>query len=746
MGEPALRLTTHGPAPIAWEDWVPIDQAARALGVHRDSLGRRCRQKLAADGFAMRAKPPAGGVEQWFVHRAYHPAKLAHGRLEQFAADQPDLGAYTERQREIAWARWDIVVRFREAKRTRPGAVHHWMPSFVEEMKAIVAAPLAERGLKLRISARSVQRWHQACETIADIEKLIDKRGGDTRSQGDAAFWDAFAQLYLTQDNRDARPCWKRAKQWAEENGHDACSYKSLLRQLDSRIPPAVQLAHRDPKAYRDTTEPTAQLHPETFATGERLEGDQRTCDVRVVMPDGRIGRPTLTAWIDWRTRRVMGHVVEAYGDSTTISAAMYRAISDPANIAGPPRIAWVDNGKDYLSTAGDDAKRGKKIEDADQPRFRGLYAHLGIDLHLALPKGPRGKGRIERFFQTKGRQLDAFLVGYCGPAPEHRPESLAELEKQPAKLMTLAEYREHVARWIDAYNADADHRKADLVDEQGRPISPDAAFAAWCPARRRLQNPEALKYLLMKWHKPRPVTKNGVRIEVDGQSFYYGASNTTLIPFRNVRGRRKRYVIPAFDPEDTASIYVFDEQLRFVCIAGLNHGGGLYGTEANRQQMKQIARDRRKFNRAAKQYYEGMMGSLLTNEERLILESGKHRKNRDAAPAAQTGTDDRPIQPVQTPLDDQMKALQTAETRRNAGASPIPFTSLSEEWGSAFPSPEPPADDADDDGDGFSDMLSGMKIEPTSAALRGKAARPRQRRRPQPSLQDLGPGKGGEL
>lgn len=457
MSSEALKLDAGRAVPIDWSAWVAVDDAAQALGLHRDSLSRRCRDQLEAMGLAMRLRSSHGGPAGWWVSRRYDP-RLAHGRLEQFAAEAPDLGRFSEAQRQSAWARWEIVVRFRQAKRERRGAVLSWLPAFAAEVLAAVVAPVeAKYGVRLKVSPRSIRRWDADCPTIADIDKLIDKRGGDARSQGDEAFWSKFKSLYLTDDAREAKECWRRTKQWAQANGQDYCSYRSLLNQLDRRIPPAAQLSYRDPKAYRDMVEPTAELHPETFATNERWESDERICDVRVRLPDGTIGRPVFTAWMDWRTRRIMGYVVEAFGDSTTISAALYHALTSDGSIGGPPRIAWTDNGKDYLSVGG---RTRRKIEDADVPRFRGLYAMLGIDLHLANPKGPRGKGRIERFFQTKGDKLDAFLPGYCGNAPENRPESLAELENRPEKLLSLAEYRERVAAWIIEYNASADQRQ----------------------------------------------------------------------------------------------------------------------------------------------------------------------------------------------------------------------------------------------------------------------------------------------
>lgn len=649
-------------------DWLPASEAAERLDVNRDGLTRKCREQLADAGLAIYKRLP-GSPPGWLIHRSYDPRLNA----DQDAIEAPDLDKFTDYQQQLAWARWDCVCRFRQARDTRSGAISSWLPGFIEELRAVVGKPLAERfGKPLKISRRTLYEWDRRCATIADIAELIDKRGGDQTSRGSGAFWEYFGSLFLTDDRRTMKACWRRAREWAKAEGVEACSYQSLRRQIDQRIPPLVQLAHRDPKKYRDQCEPTARLDSETFAVNQRWESDQRRCDVRVVMPDGSIGRPVLTAWIDWRTRRCVGYRVEAYGDSETICVSLHAALTDESNIGGPPEIAWTDNGVDYLSVGGGNPR--KRIADADVPTWRGIYAMLGIELHLALPKGPRGKSRIERWFQTKGQQLDAFLPGYCGNEPKNRPESLAAKEKDPAQLMTLGEYRRRVQAWIAQYNADDEHDKADLA-EDGVKLSPDEAYQRWCPAARRFEKPEALKYLLMRWHKPLTVSKDGVRIEVDGQSFYYGGSETKLIPYRGNRGKVKRYVFAAYDPHDVSSIYVWEAVKRgdvhepgaFICQAMMNHAGGAYGTEANRQQMKQIARERRRFNRAVKEYRSEGPRQLMRPEERLILAAQKSAKpDRTGG-----GDDDTPlaIRPVQTAIDSDLKAIRDGELRQAAGA-----------------------------------------------------------------------------
>jgi len=616
-------------------------------------------------------EPLDNGQQGWLVHRDYD-ARL---REQPGKAEAPDLSGYTARQQRMAWARWRCVCRFREAKQTHGGPVSCWLPALVEQLKREVAEPLAaNHGDKFSVSRRSLYEWDGRAATVANLANLVDRRGKESAGRGSESFWKYFGALYLTDDRRTAKTCWRKARERAAVDGAESPSYQYTMRRLDERFPPAVQAAYRYPKQYRDQVEPTAQLHPETFAVGERWESDQRTCDVRVVMPDGSIGRPVLTAWIDWRSRRCMGHRVEPYGDSETIAASLHSGLTSEANLGGPPRIAWVDNGVDYLSVAG--RSRSRKLSKADEVVFRGTLELLGIELHLALPRGPRGKARIERWFQTKGRQLDAFLPGYVGNEPANRPESLAALEKDPSNLMTLAEYRRRVDAYVAEFNASADHDKADLADESGVKLSPDEAYRRWCPERRVYLQPKMLKHLLRKWDKPVPVTKQGVRVTVDGQSYHYGATEPALIPYRAGAGRRRKgkRVFVSYDPQDVGHVYLWEAIERdgaweigpFICTAELNHAGGAYGTEANRRQMKQVARDRRKFNKAVKAYREGAPEQLMRPENRLVLTAHRERVERDGR-----GDDPDPplpIKPVTTPIDDQADAVARAELRQAAG------------------------------------------------------------------------------
>ncbi len=189
-------------------DWLPVSVVAHALGKDRDHLTRQCRQQLQASGMAI-LDTLGNGRTGWLIHRNFDPRL----RTVDAAIDLPHLDDYTERQRMTAWAKWDCVCRYRQAKRERGGSIKTWMPAFIAELTAAVIDPLNDRhGTTLTLSYGSLRRWDKDAPTITDLPNLIDQRGGDQRSQGSDEFWQAFASLYLTDDRRTAKACWRRAR------------------------------------------------------------------------------------------------------------------------------------------------------------------------------------------------------------------------------------------------------------------------------------------------------------------------------------------------------------------------------------------------------------------------------------------------------------------------------------------------------------------------------------------------------
>jgi len=674
MTEPALQLHRPDRPPDAasgggdWSQWISAAEAARRLGKDRDALLRTCRQKLQHQGLAYHGTPPNGGNARWFVFRGWAPGKLNDGPVG-VAHQTPDLSQYPRKAVQIAWRRVQAVQRFREAKRTRRGRVADWLDDWIHQMRG-------ELGIK--ISQRSLYRWNQLYQSPADVEQLVDGRGGDQKSLGDPAAWDHFKELYLDDRQPSLKQCWRYTKAEAKARGWSWCSERSCRRQLDERIPPETQQYHRAPRQWHNQRDYLAQ-NPERFGANACWVGDHAQLDFWCLFGKSLI-RPWLTAWQDWRTRRLVGYTLSASPNSSTILQAFRAAVKDPAN-PGLPDEVLIDNGKDYDSYVFNGQTKSQRLTkqrlEADEPEFRGLFGMLEVEVHFSLAYNPDSKARLERLFGTIHGFFDKFQSTYCGRSSEAKPESLAETLKHPERIPTFENVVESFRGFASEINKRADHDIADLTttgDEQGQPVSPDWAMDQWCDRKRVPADPRTLDLFMMHWHQPVQATRNGISIKPLGKTLTYGAHDPALTPYKGTSKKDRPWLHVAYDQNDLSTIEVFDHQLRHITTCELNQykqRGGQQGL--NRRELQRAMKRQREYQKALKTVKDNRELEMLTQAE-LLAKVNAESENTDPPPPKGDGTDQpAALAPVRTPLDGQAeqieKGRQKERMRQAAGA-----------------------------------------------------------------------------
>jgi len=609
----ALRLTTDappeqrasGPDP---RKWCPLNEAAELLGRNADALGRECRTKLVRLHLANKATPAGGGAAQWFVARRYDP-RLMPGRAGE-KHQLPDLDGYSKRQIDDAFARVQCVESFRDARATWPGNQSDWLPRLVKQLKA------EHPGLK--ISEKSLRRWYKAYQQPADLDKLIDSRGGNRRGEADPACWKAFKHLYLDQNRPSVSACWRQVDEYARREGLRWLTESACRSQLDKRIPPEQAARFREPKTYRDKFAPYTEYDPQKYQAGERWYGDHCVLDLMCWSGEGeqrKVIRPWITAWIDWRTRRIVGWHLSDAPNSQTILSAFRMGMLDEANHGGPS-IVWIDNGKDFDSYVFHGrTKRDRKREQRErmlrkdrfikremgrlakieggvrvnEKRAAGVFGLLDIDPHFANPYNHKGKGRIERWFGTLHALFDKRFKTYCGPTIDQKPEDLEKvLKKQPHNIPTFETVKNELEAFIAQYNATVKNRKG------AEGLSPDQAMATLPHTKRPSADPEALRRCLAMWHRPVKVTRNGVTLKVGTVSYTYGSHDPALRPLKGT----KQAVHVSYDPNDMRQCEVYDENMRHICTAQLNHRAGYTNTKLAHKDVQKTKAERRRRNK----------------------------------------------------------------------------------------------------------------------------------------------------
>jgi putative transposase len=654
-------------APIQWRHLRPIAAAAAKLDTHRDHLSKLCREKLAGLGLAhFGTHPDVGGQPQWWVHVDHDP-RLIDGPAGDDWQD-PDLSAFTQRQRDEALQR-RVCVEELAAART------HGSDSAASIVSALIER-LRERFPRVHVSRTRLYAWSKLYRRPADLPKLIDQRGGNRRGHSDPAAWDYFRDLYLHENRPSIRQCWKETERTAKEKGWRWLKLDACRGQLNDRIPCELQAFHRTPKVWRQQLSPFIAQDPESWRAGELWIGDHKELDV-LCRWGKSIVRPWVTAWMDWRTRKVVGYVVSDNPNSSTILAALRHGLLDPANFGGP-RCVWIDNGRDYdawLFHGQTKTQRRQSIKETvkvDEGRTLGIFKPLRIEAHFATPFNPNGKARLERWFRTLEDFCKAFDT-YTGNSPDVKPERLKEILTTPHRIPTFEQIKTRIVDQIAGYNGNDEHARADLTDEGGKPISPAAALSSWCDTRRIPADAKALDLLLMNWHRPVLVTRNGISIGLSGETLHYGQNEPALSRFKALKQKDRTPVHVSYDPHDLRTIRVYDDQWKYVCTATMNQTGG--GTRISQEHVATLNREKASYAKAIKHVSQNSITRIFTTEEQLA-----HVADRDGRPTPTPTPEPSSLQIIRTPLDGQAKAIEQEQMRKAVGAESStgkPFATL---------------------------------------------------------------------
>lgn len=353
------------------------------------------------------------------------------------------------------------------------------------------------------------------------------------------------------------------------------------------------------------------------------VQGDSHTLDFWVQYRDpnnGKISaiRPTMVAWIDTRSRVVMGTVWAKNVNAQTVKQSVVKFVYE----YGVPKCILIDNGKDYTANEMLGRKRNERnkllVLDKDS---QGFYKSMGIlDDYRALPYQPWAKGPIERFFGTVCEQFSKWFGSYTGTLTGSKTSSKIKknVDKllEEGKLLTIEEAYQIWIYWLD--NEYHQNKHSGLKRMNERFTTPMSLFEN---AEERIQLPpppmELAEMLLMKCKQSR-VSPIGIKLH--GQIYMNYALTEYIHDKVNVR----------WNPEDMSKIYVYDYKNRKICDAeckALLEYNGLI-TEKNLQdhlkdQKKQLAADKAKLEYATTPYelrgYEG--DALITGKLELVIE-----------------------------------------------------------------------------------------------------------------------------
>lgn len=292
----------------------------------------------------------------------------------------------------------------------------------------------------------------------------------------------------------------------------------------------------------------------------EYVVGDEHTFDfwVQWVAPNGKIKavRPKLVAWMDMRSRAIVGDVACVDANNQTLKESLVKMLY--SNPGGVPHILHVDNGKDYTAkTMTGQSRKKRNIDFEFDAETVGFYQSIGIEeVGRSLPYQPWDKP-IERFFSTVCSKFSKWFESYTGTLTGSK--TYAKRQKdidgmlERGELLTMEEFFEAWTKWKNEKYHTREHRG--LKDAGEKWITPISLFENGERYEKAAPPREYAAMLLMKADTAR-VTNQGINkfgtLYTDYELCHYVGKHVGI----------------KWDIDDVTKLYVFDQEGRKICEA----------------------------------------------------------------------------------------------------------------------------------------------------------------------------------
>ncbi len=382
--------------------------------------------------------------------------------------------------------------------------------------------PLTRVATHHGLPLRTARRWLQAYRRHG-LAGLARKPRADQRTHRfPPELVRLIEGLALRTPALSAATVHRRVVAVAQDHGWPVPSY-STVAAITRRLDPALRtLAHEGATAYRETFD--LLYRREASRPNDVWQADHTPLDIWVRDARGTPVRPWLTVILDDHSRAVAAYRLStqapsALGTALTLREAIWRKADPRWHVCGIPQTFYTDHGSDFTSQ-----------------HLEQVGADLKIVLVFSAAGRPRGRGRIERFFQTTNQLFLSTLPGYTPPGTLKRPPALT-LAELDARLQTFL---------LDDY-----HQR--VHGETG--MAPQARWEAGGFLPQLPESLEQLDLLLLTVAKPRRVQQDGIHF----QGLRY--LDLTLAAYVG------EPVVIRYDPKDLAELRVYYQD-RFLCRA----------------------------------------------------------------------------------------------------------------------------------------------------------------------------------
>lgn len=344
-------------------------------------------------------------------------------------------------------------------------------------------------------------------------------------------------------------------------------SYQSVVRYVrhleeNEGMKNALFLAGHDEKEYKNRIMGKSLIDTTVLRPMEVVMGDEHTFDLWVSykLPNGKVVpiKPVLVAWIDVRSRRILGDVICHHANSAILQESLIKLINTDG--CGVPKYLLIDNGKDYTAEIMTGVPRNERnIDGTDYINLAsGFYRKLGIEnVHRALPYQPWTKGQIERFFGGVCSRFSKRFTSYTGTLTGSRTDAKIQKDIQKmcdrGELLTMEEFYEEWKKWLkEKYEISVHNGLRKAGERYTRPIElfqNEEHYYKPAP-------PKAAQTILMYREDNVRIYNFGIRRY--GKVYDHPDLRTHIDETLSIR----------YDKNDISTIFVMDKNGRMICEA----------------------------------------------------------------------------------------------------------------------------------------------------------------------------------
>jgi putative transposase len=307
----------------------------------------------------------------------------------------------------------------------------------------------------------------------------------------------------------------------ARDQGREPPGYHTVYNVIRAIPKDLKTLAVDGEKAYRAAYDLIHRREAER--PNQIWQADHTQLDLWAKRDDGKSERPWLTIIIDDHSRAIAGFAFSfdspsALRTSLALRQAVWRKADVHWIVFGIPEVLYTDNGSDFTST-----------------HLEQVAADIKLHLVFSTPGHPRGRGRIERFFDTVNQMFLCDLPGYIDHGVVRGEPSL-----------TLTELDRRFSEFLREYHA-RPHGETK--------VPPQERWQHGGFVPRMAESLEQLDLLLLTVAKARKIQSDGVRFL--GMRYI----DPTLAAYVG------ESVVLRYDPRDVAEVRLFHRG-KFLCRA----------------------------------------------------------------------------------------------------------------------------------------------------------------------------------